>query len=169
MGLSHKLFCEAGSFSHCRNTHRFFQSEVSRLYFPALEPWVAQSVLLPSCSSQFICTQMWDRPLHEPPLHPPQSSSCCLAASPLHPGCPSLPHLPVWMNVSSLTPWLSDFHTVWFSGSSGCFLFLNLLSSFWLCEEARCIYLWLHLGQKSLAFIFSIIPSPGWLSLILIT
>ena len=39
-------------------------------------------------------------------------------------------HLLVWMNVSSLTPWLSDFHTVQFSVSSGCFLFLNLLLSF---------------------------------------
>ena len=41
------------------------------------------------------------------------------------------------MNVSSLTPWLSDFHTVQFSVSSGWFLFFNLLLSFfWLCEEA---------------------------------
>ena len=31
-----------------------------------------------------------------------------------------------------------------------CFLFLNLLLSFfWLYEEAQCIYLRLHLGQKS--------------------
>ena len=54
------------------------------------------------------------------------------------------------MNVSPLPPWLSDSHTVRFSGSSGYFLFLNLLLSFfWLCEEAKCIYLHLHLGQKS--------------------
>ena len=50
---------------------------------------------------------------------------------------------------SSLTPWLSDFHTVRFSGCSGCFLFLNLLSFFWLYEEAQCVYLRLHLGQMS--------------------
>ena len=36
------------------------------------------------------------------------------------PGCPSLPRLLVWVSVSSLTPWLSDFHTVRFSVSSGC-------------------------------------------------
>ena len=36
-----------------------FQPEVLRLYFPALEPWVVRSVLLPSCSSWFIGTQMW--------------------------------------------------------------------------------------------------------------
>ena len=37
------------------------------------------------------------------------------------PCCPSSPLLQVWMNVSSLTPWLLDFHTVQFSGSSGYF------------------------------------------------
>ena len=78
---------------------------------------------------------------------PTRSSSCHLYAHLLCPSCLSLPHLPVWMNVSSLTPWLLDFHTVWFSCSSGCFLFVNLLLSFfWLCEEAMCIYLHLHLG-----------------------
>ena len=70
-----------------------------------------------------------------------------LAMSPPYPGCLSLPLLPVWMNVSSWTPWLSEFHTVWFSGSCGYFLFLNFLS-FWLCEEAQCIYLHLCLGWK---------------------
>ena len=78
------------------------------------------------------------------------SSSCHLALPhPLHPGCWSLPFLPVWMNVSSLTPWLLDFHTVRLSGSSGYFLFLNsLLLVFWFCEEAKHKYLHLHLGSK---------------------
>ena len=55
-GLSNELTCEAGSLSCCRNPYRSFQSEVLSLYFPALEPWVVQSVSLPSCSSWFICT-----------------------------------------------------------------------------------------------------------------
>ena len=67
MGLSNKLSCEAGSFSCCLNTHRFFQSEALRLYFPTLEPRVVWSVLLPSCSSWFIHTQMWDHPVRQPP------------------------------------------------------------------------------------------------------
>ena len=47
MGLSNKLSCEAGSFScHC-NPHRFFPSEVLRLYFPTLEPWVTPQLFLP--------------------------------------------------------------------------------------------------------------------------
>ena len=95
-------------------------------------------------------------PAHQPPPCPPATALPapvlqllpCWESSP--PSCPSLPLLSVWTNVSALTPWLSDFHTVWFSGSSGCILVLNLLLSFfWLCEEANCIYLHLHLGRKS--------------------
>ena len=82
------------------------------------------------------------------------STSCCLACLVFQPPpCreSSPPLLPVWVNVSSLTPWLSDFHTVQFSGSSGCFLLLNLLlSCFWLFEEAQCVHLCLHLDWKSL-------------------
>ena len=79
---------------------------------------------------------------------PALSASCCFDAHPPHPGSSSLPLLPVWINVS-LTPWLSHFYTVRYSGRSGCFLFLNwLLSFFWLCEEAKCIHLHVHLGQK---------------------
>ena len=140
MGLSNKLSCEAGSFSHHCNPPMFFQSEVLRLYFPALDPWFAQSISLHSCSSCFNHMQMWDC----------WSTSRCLASSPLCPSCPSPPLLLVWINVSSFTPWLSDFHTVQFSGSSGWFLFLNLLSFFWLCKEAKCVYLHLHLGRKPL-------------------
>ena len=82
-------------------------------------------------------------------------TSVLLARNPLRLCCLSLPLLLDWMNVSSLTPWWSDFYTVLFSGSSGCFLFFNLLLSFfWLCEEAKCIYLHLHLGQKSVKLIF---------------
>ena len=68
------------------------------------------------------------------------SSSNHLAAHPLCPCYPSPPLLSVWMNVSSLIPWLSDFYTVQFSGSSSYFLFLSLLLSFfWLCKEAKCM------------------------------
>ena len=59
-----------------------------------------------------------------------------------------------------LTPWLLDFYTVRLSGSSGCFLFLNLLSFFGLCEEAKCIYLCLYLGQKSLFSFANISLTP---------
>ena len=38
-----------------------------RLYFPELEPWVAQSVSLPCHSSQFIYVRMWGRGVCYPP------------------------------------------------------------------------------------------------------
>ena len=65
----------------------------------------------------------WSPPFHNPPprwIHqPPPCHESSL------PGCPAPPLLQVWMTVSSLSPWLSDFHTVRFSVSSGCFLFLS--------------------------------------------
>ena len=49
VGLSKGLSCEAGSFSCCHlNPHGCFQLGVLRLYFPALEPWVKRSALLPA-------------------------------------------------------------------------------------------------------------------------
>ena len=121
------------------STPQVFSVRGLRLYFPELEPWVAQSVSLPSWSSRFICKRMWGHPVRQPP--PSRESS--------EPGCPPPPLLPFWVSVSSLTPWLLDFHTVPFSVSSACFLFLNLFLSFWLFKEARCVYLCLPLGQKS--------------------
>ena len=119
---------------------QIFWSEVLRLYFLMLEPQVACSVWLLSCSFSFIHTQMWDCPVLKPQPCLVLWLPPCLESSP--------PLLPVSVpptsldEVSSSTLWLSDFHTVWFFGSSGYFLF-------WLCEEAKCIYLCLHLGWKS--------------------
>ena len=59
--LSHKLSCEPGSCTHCPNPHNIFHSEVLKLYFPALEPWVTWTLSLPSCSSRFIHMRMWDQ------------------------------------------------------------------------------------------------------------
>ena len=67
-GLSNKLSCQAGSFSCCHlNPHRCFQSEALMIYFPALGPWAVWSVLLYSCSSQPVCTGMWDLLVHQQP------------------------------------------------------------------------------------------------------
>ena len=60
--------------------------------------------------------------------------------------------LPVQMKVSSLTPWLSDFHTVWFFWKFWFCLFVLflywLLSFFWLCEEVKHYLVCICLGQK---------------------
>ena len=147
MGLSNKLFCEAGSFSGHHNPHRFFQSDFEALFHHTGTLCcgsLSHSPVVPSSLSTCKCGTT-------------QSASHCLARSPLCPCCPSLSLLPVWVNVSSLTSWLSDFHTVWFSGSSGYFLFLNLLLSFFLfCKETKFIYLCLHLVLKSLNKAFSL-------------
>ena len=73
MGSTNELYCEARSFSCCLNPHGFFQSEVLGFYFPTLEPWVARSVSLPSCSFWFIPMPIWDRPFCQ--LLPCQESS----------------------------------------------------------------------------------------------
>ena len=78
-GLSNKLSCEAGSFSHHHSTHRSFQSEVLRLYFHTPDSWVAPYTLLPSCSSQLICMQMWTAWVLQPLPCLPWSASCPLA------------------------------------------------------------------------------------------
>ena len=131
------------------STPQVFSVRGLRLYFPMLRPWVVWSASLPSYSSCFICSRMWDLLVQVLQLPP-----CCEF---FLPGCPSPPLRPVWMNVSSLTLWWLHFHTVQVSGSSNCFLFLNLsLSFFWLWEEAQWIFQCLHLGQKShyLYFLF---------------
>ena len=88
MGLSSELSCEAVSFFCCLISHRFCQSEVLRLYFPRLDPWVAQSISFPSCSSSLSATkQMWDHLLLQLPPHP------VLQPLPCHKS--SLPWLPV--------------------------------------------------------------------------
>ena len=132
VGFCSEFSCEAGSFSYCLSPHRSVQPEVLR---SVLEPWVVSL----SCS----------------PVIPVDLSTCkcgtCLLCQPLlcsESSCPSCPCPLVWMNVSSLTLWLLDFHTVQFTGSSGYFLLLNLYF-FWLCKEVKCIYLCLHLGWKS--------------------
>ena len=106
-----------------------FSISCLRLFFPKLELWVAWSVSLPSSSSRFICTRMWDRPVHnllpcwvhQPQLCLLQSSSCHLSESPLQSAAHFRPSYR--MNVSSLTPSLLDFHIVQFSVRSGCFFF----------------------------------------------
>ena len=56
------------------------------------------------------------------------------AASLDPPAAASPPLLPVWMNVSSLSPSLLDFNAVRFSDNSGCFLFLNCC-----CPSFGCV------------------------------
>ena len=80
--------------------------------------------------------QSW--PSHSTIRRLPESASR-LAVSPLYPGCLSLPNPLVWMNISFLTPWLSDFHTVLFFVSSGCVLFLNCCCPSFVCARTHSV------------------------------
>ena len=158
MGVFNKLFCEPKSFSQHCNPHRFLESEVLRLYSLCRNPrlcGLSCSLVVPPGLSTCECGTTWST---SPCAHssPPYTSSptSVLQLPPCH--ASSLPWLhfsahPACLNeCSSLTPWLLDFHTVRFLGSSGYFLFFKLLLSFfWLCKEAKCIYQCLHLGWKS--------------------
>ena len=105
------------------STPKGFSISSLGLYFPVLEPWC--------CAVCFTLSLFLPVYLHANvgPQGPPATASQGLPATFCResslPSCPSPPLLSVWMNVSSLTPWSSDFHTVRFSISSGCFLFLN--------------------------------------------
>ena len=138
MGLSNELSCEAGSFSCHHSPHKCFQSEV-RGFISPLEPWVA-GLSRPQLSLPV------DPQTNVGPPAPPAAALPRVLSTRLPVSAPPA----VWVSVSALSPWLLDFHTVRFAGSSGCFLFLNLsLSFFRLCEEAQRVYLRLHLGRKS--------------------
>ena len=76
-------------------------------------------------------------PLHNLPPRWVHQPLPCHKSSP--PNCPSPPLLPIWMNVSSLSPWLSDFHTVRFPVSSGCFLFLNCCCPSFGCARRHSV------------------------------
>ena len=123
---------------------RVFSIRGLRLYFPTLEPWVAQSASIPAICPVYLCVNVGPQGaahrsacpvlLHSEsgplglsvrkcgvagsasgqtacPVHPTlrQSRSGHGHVSPLRPGCPSLPLLPVWMTVSFLSPWFSGF------------------------------------------------------------
>ena len=103
---------------------------------------------LPSCPSQFL-SAVYECGTAHSAGHPCLTATAWLLPCCMHHTTSSPPLLPIWMNVSSLNPWLLDFHTVRYSGSSGCILFLGWLLSFlWLCKEAKQVYLHLPLGWK---------------------
>ena len=137
MGLSNELSHEAMSFSHCcLNPTGVFNQQFEALFprvgtlgFAVCHP-VHQ--LLPPWPAAPLPT-----PLHNLLPHWVCQPPPCHESSP--PGCPSLPHRPVWMNGSSLSPWLSDFHTVQFSISSGWFLFLNCCCPSFGCARRHSV------------------------------
>ena len=109
-------------------------------------PVVPPSLSMHECGAAGAAGCCTAYPVHSTIHH--LSGSGHVTASPLHPGCPSPLLLPVWMNFSSLSPWLSDFRGSIFCQFCLFFVFKLLLSFFWLCKEVQYVYLHLHLGQK---------------------
>ena len=161
MGLSKELFCEAGSFSCCHlNPHRCFQSEVwgfiSLHWSPGLCSLSGSPVvppILPTCECGTGCSTS---------LCVAGSTSCRLAcpypqsavlpqvlSAPLQVSTPptSLDECFFLNSLVVRLPYSLIFHQLWL------FLFLNCCCPpFWLCKEAQCVYLHLHLGQKFLVY-----------------
>ena len=137
MGLSNELSCESGSLSRCRpNPYGHPQPEVqglivcfaSLLFLPVYLCVNVGPQGLPATTLWDLLAAAWPDPLpNPPPRWVRQLQPCCESSLP---SCLSLPLLLFWISVSSLSPWLSDFHTVRFSVSSGCFLFLNCCCTF---------------------------------------
>ena len=160
MGLSKELSCEAGSFSHWRLNPQGVLNQWFEALFPCTgalglrglfhSPFVPPSLSAHKCGTPGrqppppgICQLLLAGQLQP---CPPRYTICCLAGSASHhlaesspPSCVSPPLLRVWMNVPSLTPWLLDFHTVRFSVSSGCFLFLNCCCPSFGCARRHSV------------------------------
>ena len=163
--------CEAGSFSHCSpNLHRCFQSEVWGFIYPCCSPGlrgllcspvVPPSLSMRECGASGSASHLLVG-----------SVSCSLAcpvpqsATSLGPPVATLPRvLPAWLPVSAPPIGLDEcfFFISWVVGlpysSIFCqfqwfFVFKLLLSFFWLCEEAECVYLHFLLGRKLSSFRF---------------
>ena len=131
-GVSH----ETGSSPVTTTPTGFLQSEVLRLYFSTLEPWVSGSVSLPSCSSQLICVPMWDHPVNQPVP--------CWGSSLLH------------LSVSTLPSSLDE--CFFFNSFVAGLLYSSILGQFWLFFVFKLVinlilvdhtYLCLHLDWKT--------------------
>ena len=148
VGLSSELSRETGSFCHCCNSHRFLHSEVLRPQFSVLKPCVvchAPQVLLLAYPHRSV-----GNPVHQAPPHPPGPPPCHTSSLPQFTVSTPPPSLDEYFFFNSLAVRLPCSLIFWhFWLFLIYYLFNCLLSFFWLCEQAQCVYLCLHLGWKS--------------------
>ena len=113
-----------------------------RLYFSSLEPWVERSVSW-STSHGLTCPGLT---CPGPPATPlPRVLSPRLPVAPPT----SLDECFFFIFLVVGLPYSLIFCHLWLF-----FVFKLWLSFFWLCKEAQCVYLCLHLGWKSLNMVF---------------
>ena len=157
MSPSSGLSCETRSFSHYCTSHSFLQPEVFETLFSL--HWnsglcgLSQSPVLPPGLSARDCgtTRSTSLLLYLLPLPVCQLQPCHTSSPPCLPISAPPTSVDTCLFFNSLVvalPYSLIFLQFWL------FLFLNWLSSFWFCEEAKCIYLCLQLGQKSQMFSF---------------
>ena len=143
MSLSNELSCEAGGFSCCCNPHRYFQSEVLRLHFPALEPRVCMLCLDPQ-----LFLPVYPHAHVGPPAPPATTSPTgILQLLPCH--VSSLPQLPI------CTP----------TGLDECFFFNSLVVGllynsifwhFWLLFDFKFVIVLVLVVQRGSVYL----PTP---------
>ena len=117
-----------------------------RLYFSTLELWVVQSVTRStSCCLTGQLQLGHPAPQSATSLGPPAAALPHLLSAPLPVSTPppSLDECFFFISFVVGLPYSSIFCQFWLF-----FVFKLLLSLFWLCEEAQCVYLCLHLGRK---------------------
>ena len=110
MDLSNELSCVTGSFSHCHNLPQVFTARGFEAFFSPPGTLCCVFCLAP----QLFLLVYLHANVRLPTL--PAATLLCIHTAPaahLHPSYQG-------MNVSSLSPWLSDFHTVFWQF---CFLF----------------------------------------------
>ena len=135
-----------------------------RLYFPMLEPWVVCSVCSPAIPPSL---SMWACGAAGSASHHLVGSASYSLACPIPQSATTwlgplaatlLQVLAAWLPISAPRTGLDEClffmslvvrlpHSLIFCQFWLFFVF-KLLSFFWLCEEAQCVYLQLHLGRK---------------------
>ena len=110
-----------------------------RLYFPALEPWVAQC-FIPQLFLPFYLHSSVGLPALPGTALPQVLSTQLPVSAPLT----SLDECVFFNSLVVELPYSPIFWQLWLF-----FVFKLLLSFFWLCKKAQCVYLHLHLGRKS--------------------
>ena len=131
---------------NCLELQKFLPLTQSLLVFASrsygnLSSWHWNPELGASCEVGVPCS--WDIP-------PEFSSTTHGCGSHLFCFSVSLPLLPVWMDMVSLNYVAVGLPFDSISDSSKWWLFYNLVVILmWLCKEVSCVFLWLHLDQKS--------------------
>ena len=142
MGLSNNLSCEAGSFSCCHlNPHGLFQSEVEAL-FPRAGALGCVVCVAPQL---LLHTNVGPPGLPASALPgPPAVALTRVLSTQLPVSAPptSLGECGFFISLVVGLPYSLIFCQFWL-------FFVFKLSFLWLCEEAQCVYLRLHLGRKS--------------------